>query len=82
MRGFTRYYISCGGIVLIVFLLIFVLCFSIYLAIEAMKAGMCGRKWFFAAMCLGPIIWPMFNVKKQMYFRKLQAKEGATSIRV
>ena len=66
---------------LIALLLIFVFCFAIYLAIEAMEAGMCERRWFFAAMCLGPIIWPMFNVKKQMHCRKLQAQEGASSLR-
>jgi len=67
---------------LVVLLLVFVFCFSVYLAIEAMKAGMCERRWFFAAMCLGPLIWPMFNMKKQMHFRKLQAEEGAATIRV
>ena len=66
---------------LILLLLVFVLCFSIFLAIEAMKAGMCERRWFFAAMCLGPIIWPMFNIKRQMHFRKLQAQQGAVRMR-
>ena len=60
--------------------MVFVLCFSIFLAIEAMKAGMCERKWFVAAMCLGPIVWPMFNVKKQMHLRK-QVPQGSACIR-
>lgn len=67
---------------LIVLLLVFVFCFAVYLAIEAMKAGMCERRWFFAAMCLGPIVWPMFNMKKQMHFRRLQAEQKAVSLRV
>lgn len=67
-------------IVLLVFVAAFVLIFSVYLAIEAMKAGMCKKKWFFAAMCLGPFIWPMFNMKKQMHFRKLQRQQKAVSL--
>lgn len=67
---------------LLVFALVFVLCFSVYLSIEAMKAGMCERKWFFAAMCLGPLIWPMFNMKKQMHFRKLQMQQKAVVVRI
>lgn len=66
---------------LIVLLLVFVFCFSVYLAIEAMKVGMCERRWFVAGMCLGPLIWPMFNIKKQMHFRKLQAQTKAVSFR-
>lgn len=67
---------------LIFLLLLFVFCFAVYLAIEAMKVGMCERTWFFAAMCLGPIIWPMFNMRKQMNFRRLQAQEGTSSLRI
>lgn len=70
-----------GGCMLIGLLLVFVICFSIYLAIEAMKAGMCQRKWFFAAMCLGPLALPMFNMKKRMYFRQLQVQQKAVSAR-
>ncbi len=67
---------------LLVLALFVVLGFSVYLAIEAMKAGMCERKWFFAAMCLGPLIWPMFNMKKQMYFRQLQMQQKAVVVRI
>ena len=67
---------------LLVFALVFVLCFSVYLSIEAMKAGMGERKWFFAAMCLGPLIWPMFNMIKQMHFRKLQMQQKAVVVRI
>ena len=63
-------------LVLLVMLIVFA--FSIYIAIEAMKNGMCERKWFFAGMCLGPVVWPMFNVKRQMLMRKQQGLEGAT----
>lgn len=54
--------------------------FSIYLAIEAMKFGMCEKRWFFAAMCLGPIVWPMFNAKRQMQLRRLTT-DGAIRFR-
>lgn len=65
---------------LVLLFMLIVFCFAVYLAIEAMKAGMCERKWFVAGMCLGPIVWPMFNVKKQMHLRRLQS-QGAVCIR-
>ena len=48
------------------------------MAIEAMKLGMCQKKWFIAAMCFGPVIWPMFNVKRQMHLRKLENNKGGS----
>lgn len=63
---------------LILLLMVIVVCFSIYLAIEAMKNGMCEKRWFVAAMCFGPVVWPMFNVKKQMLLRKQQGINGAS----
>ena len=57
---------------LVLLVMFIVFCFSIYLAIEAMKSGMCEKRWFIAAMCLGPAAWPMFNVKRQMLLRKQQ----------
>lgn len=65
----------------ILLLMVIVFSFSIYLAIEAMKHGMCEKKWFVAGMCLGPVVWPMFNVKKQMLLRKQQGLDGI-SLRV
>ena len=61
---------------LLVLVMVIVFSFSIYLSIEAMKNGMCEKKWFIAAMCLGPVIWPMFNVKRQMLIRKNQGVDG------
>ena len=63
---------------LVLLCMLFVACFSVFLAIEAMKAGMCERRWFVAGMCLGPLVWPMFNVKKQMHLRKLQGQGDVT----
>lgn len=62
----------------VLLLMLIVLCFSIYTAIEAMKLGMCQKKWFVAAMCFGPLIWPMFNVKRQMHLRKLEVNKGGS----
>jgi len=56
--------------------MVIVFSFSIYLSIEAMKNGMCEKKWFIAGMCLGPVVWPMFNVKRQMLIRKHQGVDG------
>ena len=62
---------------LLILLMVIVLSFSIYLSIEAMKNGMCEKKWFIAGMCFGPVVWPMFNVKRQMLLRKNQGRQGA-----
>jgi hypothetical protein len=55
---------------LLVFAIIFMLAFSIYLSIEAMKFGLCEKRWFVAAMCLGPVALPMFNVKRNLALHK------------
>jgi len=65
-------------VVAIFLLMLIVFVFSIYLAIEAMKNGMCEKRWFIAGMCLGPIVWPMFNVKRQMLLRQQQGATGAS----
>jgi len=63
---------------LVLLLMAIVLSFSLYIAIEAMKLGMCQKKWFVAGMCLGPVVWPMFNVKRQMHLRKLESEHGGS----
>ncbi|MBU2917790.1 hypothetical protein KO505_07420 [Psychrosphaera sp. F3M07] len=55
---------------LILLIMLIVLCFSVYVAIEAMKHGMSEKSWFIAGMCFGPIIWPMFNAKRKMALLK------------
>jgi len=47
-----------------------VFCSAVYIAIEAMKNGMSKKVWFVAGMCFGPIILPMFNVKRKMALLK------------
>ena len=62
----------------VLLLMTIVVSFSFYIAIEAMKFGMCKKKWFVAGICLGPVAWPMFNVKRQMHFRKLESEKGGS----
>ncbi|GAB2996178.1 hypothetical protein [Psychrosphaera aestuarii] len=40
------------------------------LSVEAMKNGLGKKRWFFSGLLLGPVVWPMLNVKKQMMLRK------------
>ncbi len=63
-------------VMLIILLMLVVFCFSIYVAIEAMKSGMSEKSWFIAGMCLGPFIWPMFNVKRKMALLKEADKDS------
>ncbi|MBU2881587.1 hypothetical protein KO525_17405 [Psychrosphaera sp. B3R10] len=62
----------------VLLMMVAVVCFSVYLSIEAMKNGMCEKRWFVAGMCFGPVVWPMFNVKKQMLLRKQQGIDGVS----
>lgn len=55
---------------LVLLIMIMVFCFAVFVAIEAMKNGMSEKSWFIAGMCFGPIIWPMFNVKRKMALLK------------
>ncbi|WP_299266651.1 hypothetical protein [uncultured Psychrosphaera sp.] len=55
---------------LVLLIMLTVFGFAVYVAIEAMKNGMSEKNWFIAGMCFGPIIWPMFNVKRKMALLK------------
>lgn len=64
----------------VVLFLVFVFLFAVYIAFEAMKFGMCQRKWFVVGMCLGPLAWPMFNVKRQMKLRLAQKHQQTVKL--
>ncbi len=51
---------------------ILVLVSACIMTVEAMKNGLGKKRWFFSGLVLGPLVWPMLNVKKQMTLRKQQ----------
>ena len=60
----------------ILLIVLIVFCSAVFVAIEAMKNGMSKKVWFVAGMCLGPVILPMFNVKRKMALLKGTDRES------
>lgn len=40
------------------------------LTLDAMKNGVGKKRWFFTGLIVGPLAWPMLNMKKQMTLRR------------
>lgn len=53
------------------------LLFACYFAVEAMKVGLCEKRWFAIGVCFGPLLLPMFNMHKRVKFRQLQVAQKA-----
>lgn len=39
---------------------------SCFFYCQATMSGLGRKRWAFAGMCFGPLIWPMFNMKKRV----------------
>ncbi len=50
-------------LLLVVLISVLSSCFFYY---QAMMSGLGRKRWAFAGMCFGPLIWPMFNMKKRV----------------
>ncbi|WP_261389821.1 hypothetical protein [Ferrimonas balearica] len=45
--------------------------------LEAIKAGMKPARWFLKGLLLGPLLWPLFQVERQLH-RRAQQKNGVS----
>ncbi|MBY6186044.1 hypothetical protein KUV89_05355 [Marinobacter hydrocarbonoclasticus] len=45
--------------------------------LEAMKAGMKPERWLLKGLLLGPLLWPLFQVERQLH-RRAQQKYAAS----
>ncbi|WP_199608833.1 hypothetical protein [Flocculibacter collagenilyticus] len=52
------------------FVVLALLLSSLYFYVQAFKSGLCQKKWAIAGLVFGPILLPMFSIKKQVHFRK------------
>lgn len=50
-------------------ILSFALC-TVYYYIETVRHGMAKKRWVMAALCLGPMTLPMFEISKHLAVRK------------
>jgi hypothetical protein len=45
--------------------------FSVFFYCQALSNGMGRKRWAFAGLFFGPVVWPMFCMKKRMKINKL-----------
>lgn len=43
---------------------------SVFFYLEAVKWGMNAKRWGAAALVLGPLLYPMFNIAKHVHWRR------------
>ncbi|MBU3022403.1 hypothetical protein KO518_11370 [Aestuariibacter sp. A3R04] len=56
------------GVVVLLFL-VFSLC-ALLFYVEAMRCGMNAKKWALAGLVFGPVLFPMFNMKRYLLWRQ------------
>ncbi|WP_284243401.1 hypothetical protein [Thalassotalea insulae] len=55
---------------LLLVLLLACLC-SLFFYCQALSNGLGRKRWAFAGLCFGPLVWPMFCMKKRMKVNQL-----------
>lgn len=41
-----------------------------YFYVEATKAGLSAKQWAIVGLLMGPIVWPMFSIRRHVRMRK------------
>lgn len=44
---------------------------GVFFYCQAMRSGLGRKRWAFAGLLMGPLVWPMFNMKKRMQVNRL-----------
>ncbi len=52
-------------------LVIIAVVFSLFFYCQALSSGLGRKRWAFAGLMFGPLIWPMFCMKKRMKVNRL-----------
>ncbi|WP_115718265.1 hypothetical protein [Gallaecimonas mangrovi] len=52
------------------------LSFAFLFYVDAIKGGLEPKQWALAGLLLGPIAWPLLQVKKQIWFRQVCGYSG------
>lgn len=50
---------------------------SCFFYCQAIMGGLGRKRWAFAGLCFGPLVWPMFNMKKRV---KVYRKYGLNGL--
>ena len=63
---------SCSGsiMLLLLMLLVSVVC-GVFFYCQALVSGMGRKRWTMAGIVFGPLVWPMFAMKKRMRLNRL-----------
>lgn len=60
--------------------MVLLLCTSVASAIgcyiAALRSGLSAKRWAIAALCLGPLVLPLFQSHKRLALRQVYAKSG------
>ena len=56
---------------LLLLVVIVALMFSVFFYCQALSNGLGRKRWAFAGLFFGPLVWPMFNMKKRMKVNRL-----------
>ena len=43
---------------------------SCYFFVEATKAGLSAKQWALVGLLMGPLVWPMFSIRRHVRMRK------------
>jgi len=55
----------------VLLLVIIAVVFSLFFYCQALSSGLGRKRWAFAGLMFGPLIWPMFCMKKRMKVNRL-----------
>lgn len=58
------------------FIFVVFLCSGFIFYVEALKAGMEPRKWALGGLMLGPMLFPLFNMKRYLLWRQIVGYDG------
>lgn len=56
---------------MLLLVLLFAVVFSVFFYCMAIASGLGSKRWACAGLLFGPLIWPMFTMKKRMKYYKL-----------
>ncbi|MBN7819025.1 hypothetical protein KJY73_05660 [Bowmanella sp. Y26] len=45
---------------------------AVFYYVEAFRTGLCAKHWGLAGLLFGPLVFPLFSVRKQMALRKVR----------
>jgi hypothetical protein len=70
LKAFLLFFSCCNGSIMLLLLMLLVIVFSVFCGVffycQAVVTGFGRKRWTMAGIVFGPLIWPMFAMKKRM----------------